>query len=101
MIERLSAKDIKTAGPGTHCDGGGLYLQVTPKADGGMSRSWIFRYAPNGRVRQMGLGPTHTVTLAKGREDARQARLLLLERIDPIEHRDGARAQKGPRSHLQ
>ena len=34
----------------------------------------------------MELGPLHTVGLAEARERARQARRLLLDDIDPIEH---------------
>jgi integrase len=37
----------------------------------------------------MGLGPVHTISLAKAREKARQYRELLLEGIDPMEHRRG------------
>jgi integrase len=81
-----------------YCDGGGLYLQVTKgteDAEGtqGINRSWIFRYTLNGRTREMGLGPTHTVTLAEARERARQQRHLLLDGIDPIEAKRAARAQ--------
>jgi hypothetical protein len=33
----------------------------------------------------MGLGPTHTVDLKQARAKAREARVLLLEGIDPLE----------------
>ena len=74
-------------------DGLGLYLQVGH--DGG-AKSWIFRYHVEGRGdRQMGLGPLHTVGLAEARERARQARLMRLDGIDPIENRKAKRlAQK-------
>jgi Arm DNA-binding domain len=39
----------------------------------------------------MGLGPLHCVALAEARERARKARNLLLDGIDPLEHR---RAQR-------
>jgi hypothetical protein len=37
---------------GLHADGDGLYLQIT----GTGSKSWIFRFKSNGRVRDMGWG---------------------------------------------
>jgi len=66
--------------PGMYADGGSLYLRV---AEGG-SKQWIFRYTVNGRNRDMGLGPVHTLTLAEARERATEARKLRLDGIDPI-----------------
>src|ERR687897_752272 len=60
-----------------------LYLQV---ADAG-SRSWLFRYMLSGVSREMGLGSCDLVTLAEAREKVFEGRRLLLEGIDPIEHR--------------
>jgi integrase len=68
---------------GFYADGGNLYLQVAP----GGTKSWVFRYKENGRARDMGLGPLHTVTLAEAREKALEQRKLRLEGIDPIEQR--------------
>src|SRR5687767_13717469 len=88
-IHRLSAMAIsKQKRPGTYADGGGLWLQVTEKG----SKSWSFRFMLNGRAREMGLGALHTVDLAKARDQARKCRELLLQRIDPIEHRKFDRA---------
>ena len=42
--------------PGHYCDGGGLYLQVSPT----ISKSWIFRYARHGKSHEMGLGRNAT-----------------------------------------
>jgi integrase len=72
-----------------YADGGGLYLQVT-NAD---ARSWIFRYAVDGRERYMGLGPAHTISLADAREKALECRKLRLAGVDPIEHRETQRLQ--------
>jgi integrase len=69
--------------PGCYADGLGLYLQV---AKGG-SKSWLFRFMRRGRARRMGLGPTHTVSLAEAREAALLCRKLLREGLDPIEAR--------------
>jgi integrase len=81
-LNRLSALKVARAKqPGMYADGGGLYLRV---AEGG-SKQWIFRYAAGIRDRDMGLGPVHTLALPEAREKAREARLLRLEGIDPIE----------------
>src|SRR6202048_3511067 len=61
---RLTEAFIRRSKPGMHCDGAGLYLQVTTGADDTLRRSWIFRFATTekerevgyGRERQMGLG---------------------------------------------
>jgi integrase len=76
--------------PGMHCDGGGLYLQITPNG-----ASWIFRFAAldGRRTREMGLGPLHTFTLAEAREEARKARQLRHKGTDPIEDRKARRLQ--------
>src|SRR5262249_34907750 len=87
-VARLTALKVARAKrPGMYPDGGGLYLQVT---QGGAS--WVYRFMLNGRARQMGLGPVHTITLAEARERARQARKLQLDGIDPIERRRSERA---------
>jgi integrase len=87
-LNRLTAADLKRKKPGMYADGGGLYLRV---AEGG-SKQWIFRYVVNGRLRDMGIGPTHTLNLAKAREKAREARELRLNHIDPIAHKHAQRA---------
>jgi integrase len=97
-IGRLSGADLRRARPGMWCDGGGLWLQVTEAKDGGMNRSWIFRYTLAGRTRSMGLGPTHTVGLQDARERARQCRQLLIDGIDPIAQRDTERAARAAAS---
>jgi integrase-like protein/Arm domain-containing DNA-binding protein len=88
-LNRLtSLKVARTKTPGIYADGGSLYLRI---AEGG-SKQWIFRYVVNGRLRDMGLGPVHTLTLAEARERAREARKLRLDGIDPIEHKRALRA---------
>jgi integrase len=82
ILNRLSNLKVEKAKrPGLYSDGGGLYLRV---AEGG-SKQWVFRYATNGRLRDMGIGPVHTLSLAAAREKARQARELRLDGIDPID----------------
>lgn len=81
------AKDKK---PGYYLDGRGLFLQVAP----GGGRSWVLRYRHAGRVREMGLGSMLDFGVAAARERAKQARLLLADGIDPIEHRAQTRAER-------
>jgi hypothetical protein len=85
-----------------HCDGGGLYLQVTTGTDGALRRSWLYRFATTeverdankelGRERQMGLGSFPDTSLAEARQKAAEARKLREHRIDPITARDARRA---------
>lgn len=83
-IRVLNALKIKqNLKPGMYADGLGLYLKVR---DGG-SRSWIFRYRTDGKLRDMGLGPAHTVSLAEAREKAEVCRALRLKGLDPLEER--------------
>ena len=67
--------------PGRHADGGGLYLVVGQ----GQSRKWVFRFKWHGRLVDMGLGAAASVTLAKARERAGDARKLLVDGINPLE----------------
>ena len=89
-IHRLTSLAIsKKKRPGAYADGGGLWLQVTETG----SKSWSFRFMLNGRAREMGLGPLHTIPLADAREQARACRALRLDGVDPIEHRKLRRAE--------
>jgi len=88
-LDRLTDLKVKrTKAPGMYADGGSLYLRV---AEGG-SKQWIFRYVSGGRLRDMGIGPCHTLTLAEARERATAARKLRLDGIDPIAHKHAQRA---------
>ena len=73
---------------GLYGDGGGLFLQVSPSG----TKSWVFRYKEAGKLRVMGLGPLHTISLADAREKARECRKQRLEGKDPIEERKVGRA---------
>ena len=84
--------------PGYYGDGGNLYLLVGPTG----AKSWVFRYrvpAPtpdnpkHSKLREMGLGPTHALSLAEARERAREWRRERLDGIDPIEARRSRRAR--------
>jgi integrase len=83
-LNRLSTLKVTRAKKrGMYADGGGLYLRV---AAGG-SKNWVFRYTANGRLRDMGLGPVHTLSLAEARDAATECRKLRLRGVDPITHR--------------
>jgi integrase len=86
----LTAKRVeREKRPGRYRDDRNLYLVVVNPNN----RSWDFRYMVDGRERHMGLGPLHAVTLKEARERARAARLLLVDGIDPIDHRRAERAK--------
>ncbi len=76
----LSAAFVRSAPPGRHCDGNGLYLFVQPSG----ARSWVQRLVIRGRRRDFGLGSVALVTLAEAREKARANRKLAREGGDPL-----------------
>ncbi len=83
-IRVLSALKIKqNLKPGMYADGLGLYLRVGP----GNSKRWIFRYRTEGKLRDMGLGPLHTVSLAEARDKAEACRVMRLKGLDPLNER--------------
>ncbi|MBL0351184.1 MAG: tyrosine-type recombinase/integrase [Dechloromonas sp.] len=85
--QRLSALQVtKLTKPGLYGDGGGLTLQITATG----AKSWLLRYMVAGKPFGMGLGPTHTVSLAEARQKALDARKLLIDGINPL----AARKQK-------
>jgi integrase len=78
----LSARKVQTQNRhGRYCDGGGLWLQVSPTG----TKSWLFRFMLHGRARQMGLGAYPTFSLKEARERARLAKQLVTDGIDPID----------------
>lgn len=92
-LHKLSANKVANLKEhGRHADGGGLYLKVDKSG-----RRWVFMYRLRdpgqtegaGRLREMGLGPLHTVPLKLAREMATAARLAVREGRDPIEARKG------------
>ena len=88
-LNRLSPLRVqKLKRKGLHADGGGLYLRISESG----TKAWMFRFGENGRLRDMGLGPIHTISLPRARELARECRELRLQGIDPIAHRRAALA---------
>jgi integrase len=89
----LTAKRVeREKRPGRYRDGAvrGLYLQVGPTG----GKSWGLRFERDGRERWYGLGPLSVVDLKMARERARAARLLLLDGVDPIDHRKAEKARR-------
>ena len=83
--DRLKALQVKRIEePGIYHDGGGLYLQVSTAG----TKSWLFRYRLQGRMREMKLGSFKDFSLAEAREHAHVQRQLVTNKIDPIEQRD-------------
>ena len=82
-INILSARAVKTAGPGIHADGGNLYLVVEHSG----AKRWVFIYQTDGRRHEMGLGGFNSVSLADARQAAVNARSLLAQSLDPISER--------------
>ena len=76
----LSAAFVRSAPPGRHADGNGLYLFVQPSG----TRSWIQRLLVRGRRRELGLGSAGLVPLAEAREKALVNRKLARQGGDPL-----------------
>jgi integrase len=83
-----SLKVARATEPGIYRDGGGLYLQITARG----AKSWVYSFMLARRSREMGLGPTHTVSLAQARTLATDCRRQLLDGVDPIEARAAKRS---------
>jgi integrase len=95
QTHRLTSISVaKSKGPGLYGDGAGLYLRIGPRG----TKSWIFRYRHDGKLRDMGLGSVQLVTLAEARAAAQeQSKAVLAFRqgainLDPIGKRKEQRA---------
>lgn len=86
-LNKLSARGVTSiTKPGRHGDGGGLYLVV----DKSGAKRWVFLYRREGTLREMGLGGLKSVSLARARELAAEARVNLQAGIDPITAKNNA-----------
>jgi integrase len=94
MARKLTAKAVaRLRTPGRHPDATvpGLYLQISKTG----ARSFVMRYSLNKQPeRMLGIGPASTLSLKEARDKARDARKLLLDGIDPIDHKRAERAAK-------
>jgi len=84
---KLTAREVASAGVGKFGDGGGLWLRVRTNR----SKAWVFRFTRDGRDREMGLGAVERVPLATARKRAQAAREVLAAGQDPIEARRASR----------
>ena len=90
-LNRLTARAVATATkPGLYADGGGLYLRIGSSG----AKSWCLRYMLGGKAREMGLGGLAKIGLADARKKAAAQRLLLVEKIDPLERREAENSAK-------
>jgi integrase len=111
-MERLTALKVKSAKPGRHGDGEGLYLLVKPTG----ARSWLLRIQQDGKRRDIGLGSVdlsnrspeqhrasdgipllskRLLTLQEARDKATELRRFARSGRDPVTERDRER-QKVP-----
>jgi integrase len=74
-------------------DGGGLYLEVSPKG----GKYWRFKFRFGGKEKRLSLGVYPDVSLKDARERHSEARKLLANGIDPGEHRKAQKAATGTR----
>ncbi|MEH3101618.1 tyrosine-type recombinase/integrase [Sphingomonas adhaesiva] len=83
-IHKLTSRKVDTVKtPGWHGDGGGLWLRVENSG----AKRWVFAWERNKRRREMGLGSVLDTSLAKARQQAADARVLLAEGVDPLDAR--------------
>lgn len=80
-LNKLSARKVETLSkPGDYCDGGGLWLQISPSG----SKSWLFRFTQDGKRRHFGLGSLISVGLSDARLKAQECRRKVASGTDPI-----------------
>jgi integrase len=76
------------------CDGLGLWLKTKPAKGGGFTRSWLFRFAIDGKKDSMGFGGYPDCSLAEARDRRDAARKLLRDGVNPKTERDRRRAEQ-------
>ncbi len=85
-INKLTASQVRQAKPEAKPyklhDGAGLSLRVRKSG-----REWLFRFKRDGKSRETVLGKFPELSLADARRRRDEARALLADGIDPIEHR--------------
>ncbi len=107
-MAKLTALAVRSAKPGRHADGEGLYLLVKPSG----AKSWLLRIQMDGKRRDVGLGSVdasskaagqiddpieipilqrRVLTLGQAREKAGLLRTAAKSGLDPIAERDRGR----------
>lgn len=84
MTGKLIALAVKSAKPGRHGDGAGLYLLVSPTG----AKSWMIRIQQNGKRRDIWLGSVAALSQSEARQRAVDLRKHALNGRDPIAERD-------------
>ena len=97
---RFVSTRVSTLPPGTYTDPGqtGLQLRVRALADGKVSRTWLLRFKFNGEETRIALGRFPGMTIDHARGEARKARDLASQGIDPRRARPQRRSTstRGP-----
>jgi integrase len=75
-------------------DGGGLYLEVAPSG----GKWWRFKYRFGGKEKRLSLGVYPDVGLKLARERREAARKLLVNNVDPGEHRKATKGAESDRA---
>lgn len=83
----LTAVAVRSAKPGRHADGNGLYLEVDPSG----AKRWLLRLMIQGKRRDIGLGSASLVSLAEARETAATMRKAARAGGDPLAERRAER----------
>jgi integrase len=79
LTDRTISNIKATGKPQKHSDGGGLYIHVTPTGN----KLWKLAYRFGGKQKSLSFGPYPLVPLKKARELRDDAKLKLMEGIDP------------------
>ncbi len=75
-MPKLTAVTVKSAKPGRHADGDGLYLLVKPSG----AKAWLLRVQVDNRRRDIGLGTADTSSRAIGKGEASPIIIPILQR---------------------
>lgn len=82
--DKLSSRTVQTRKePGWYGDGAGLYLRI----DESLNKRWVYVFQWRRKRREMGLGALADVDLPTARDLRDAARALVIQGIDPVEHR--------------
>lgn len=94
----LTDTAIKNAKPADKAkrmfDGGGLYLEVSPKG----GKWWRLKYRFLGKEKRLSLGVYPDISLKVARDRRDEARKLLAEGVDPSENRKAQKASTGEKA---
>ena len=91
LTRPLSATEVEKARPDVKTkflfDGGGLYLEITPKG----KKLWRFKYRVSGKPKLLSFGSYPDISLAEARKRRQDARNNVANGVDPSEVRKEAK----------